>query len=384
MHYRSLLLGVLLIVFGAHDAASQGFISPLLHDAYVAKLHRQQHKAGLRRRVRCRRTDRRLRERDCVLSRGHRQRRECARKKPVISFSGGPILGPTIGPVKRLRRLRRRQSSSQRDGLSRASSFRIPRASPTTTSHSTSAAASWDSLRTTSVCVAIPLLPCLRYQNRRPRERRPPAGQVQFLARELRHRREILMPNGFDLAGAPKRECVTRAEYPVSANDTVCRAGIHSGDSDLCLTRWRVVCVRGWDGLNTLRALPARRARSVRSDREGTRHVAHVLLRALRTNVARARQTAVAHYQQRAPESSAARDARTHKMMRRADRRTSPRQKPANRPGCSESRLAKVERQRGSVVMRWVCTVCGFAWAVATPAPKPPRASLRPKRRRRA
>jgi hypothetical protein len=58
------------------------------------------------------------------------------------------------------------------------------------------------------------------------------------------------------------------------------------------------------------------------------------------------------------------------------------------RPECAASAVwisvAKVTRERGALVMQWRCSLCAHEWTVGTPRPKPPRASLRPRRRRRA
>lgn len=44
------------------------------------------------------------------------------------------------------------------------------------------------------------------------------------------------------------------------------------------------------------------------------------------------------------------------------------------------TRLTDVKHERGAVVTSWRCLSCGHVWTVETARPKPPRASLRPRR----
>ena len=58
---------------------------------------------------------------------------------------------------------------------------------------------------------------------------------------------------------------------------------------------------------------------------------------------------------------------------------------PVCAASCVWVSVPKVTRERGgNLVFLYRCTVCEYEWTIGAPRAKPPRATLRPRRRRRA
>ena len=108
-------LGVLLVLFSAHDAAAQGFISPFVGTTLTSPSQPAAARSRVRRHVRRLRTDRRRRDRDCLLSRGHRQLRERPHQEQGDFILGRHAHRSDARTRQAVFRHRRRQSQSQRD-----------------------------------------------------------------------------------------------------------------------------------------------------------------------------------------------------------------------------------------------------------------------------
>ena len=101
MHHRSIFLGVLLIVFGAHDAASQGFISPFVGTTLTSPSSTgSSTKPGFSIAFGAVGRIVGVESEIAFYPEVIDNAANALSKSKVISFSGGPILGPTIGPVK--------------------------------------------------------------------------------------------------------------------------------------------------------------------------------------------------------------------------------------------------------------------------------------------
>jgi hypothetical protein len=101
MHLRSILLGVLFIVFGAHDASPQGFISPFVGTTLTSPTSTgSSTKPGFGVAFGAIGQIAGFESEFAFYPEVIDNAANALAKSRVISISGGPILGPTIGPVK--------------------------------------------------------------------------------------------------------------------------------------------------------------------------------------------------------------------------------------------------------------------------------------------
>ena len=194
MHHRSIFLGVLLIVFGAHDAASQGFISPFVGTTLTSPSSTgSSTKPGFGIAFGAVGRIVGVESEIAFYPEVIDNAANALSKSKVISFSGGPILGPTIGPVKPYAAFGFGNLHLNVTGIS---SVVVPNPESISNNYFTF---NYGGGVMGFFTDHFGVRGDLRYYRafgikiEDLEKRRPSAGQVQFLARQLWHRREILI-----------------------------------------------------------------------------------------------------------------------------------------------------------------------------------------------